>query len=83
MLTKPEVVTVVVCLWVCAGMGGRVPTWRMVEGSSSESLALDVALQCQVPPEIVLRAAHLFKVLTPLKTSCWPIQDNLERCSLV
>ncbi|KAL3131455.1 hypothetical protein ABBQ38_007763 [Trebouxia sp. C0009 RCD-2024] len=46
-----------------AGMGGRVPTWRMVEGSSSESLALDVALQCQVPPEIVRRAAHLFKEL--------------------
>lgn len=45
-----------------AGIGGRVPTWRMVPGSSSESLALDVALQCQVPPEIVYRAAQLFKV---------------------
>ena len=45
-----------------AGMGGRVPTWRMVPGSSTESLALDVALQCQVPPDIVQRAAHLFKV---------------------
>lgn len=50
-----------------AGMGGRVPTWRMVPGSSTESLALDVALQCQVPPDIVQRAAHLFKV-TPVKT---------------
>ncbi|DBA71802.1 TPA: hypothetical protein ACH3X2_010996 [Trebouxia sp. C0005] len=45
------------------GMGGRVPTWRMVPGSSTESLALDVALQCQVPPDIVQRAAHLFKEL--------------------
>lgn len=43
-------------------MGGRAPTWRMVPGSSSESLALDVALQCQVPPDIVYRAAQLFKV---------------------
>ncbi|KAL0046056.1 hypothetical protein WJX82_001167 [Trebouxia sp. C0006] len=45
------------------GMGGRVPTWRMVPGSSTESLALDVALQCQVPADIVQRAAHLFKEL--------------------
>lgn len=52
-------------------MGGRVPTWRMVPGSSSESLALDVALQCQVPPEIVYRAAQLFKV-QPLKSSASP-----------
>lgn len=43
-----------------------MPTWRMVPGSSTESLALDVALQCQVPPDIVQRAAHLFKV-TPFK----------------
>jgi len=50
-----------------AGMGGRVPTRRMVPGSSTESLALDVALQCQVPPDIVQRAAHLFKV-TPVNT---------------
>ena len=47
-------------------MGGRVPTWRMVPGSSTESLALDVALQCQVPQEIVHRAAHLFKVMRVL-----------------
>lgn len=47
-------------------MGGRVPTWRMVPGSSTESLALDVALQCQVPADIVQRAAHLFKV-SPVK----------------
>ena len=39
-----------------------MPTWRMVAGSSTESLALDVALQCQVPADIVQRAAHLFKV---------------------
>ncbi len=55
-------------LWL-AGMGGRVPTWRMVPGSSTESLALDVALQCKVPPEIVQRAAHLFKVSNMLHTS--------------
>lgn len=43
----------------------------MVPGSSSESLALDVALQCQVPPDIVYRAAQLFKVqhLPPPPTS--------------
>ena len=39
-----------------------MPTWRMVAGSSTESLALDVALQCQVPADIVQRAAYLFKV---------------------
>ena len=51
------------CNEIClAGMGGRVPTWRMVAGSSTESLALDVALQCQVPADIVQRAAYLFKV---------------------
>lgn len=47
---------------VCAGTGGRVPTWRMIPGSSTESLALDVALQCRVPFDVVHRAAHLFKV---------------------
>ena len=55
-------------------MGGRVPTWRMVPGSSTESLALDVALQCQVPQEIVHRAAHLFKVMLVL--GLWLIIDR-------
>ncbi len=45
-----------------AGVGGRVPTWRMVPGSSTESLALDVALQCGVPLPVVQRAAELWKV---------------------
>jgi len=57
-----------------AGMGGRVPTWRMVPGSSTESLALDVALQCQVPPDIVQRAAHLFKVY---QSRPWPLTNTL------
>ena len=47
---------------VGAGVGGRVPTWRMVPGSSTESLALDVALQCGVPLPVVQRAAELWKV---------------------
>ena len=45
-----------------AGVGGRVPTWRIVPGSSTESLALDVALQCGVPLPVVQRAAELWKV---------------------
>lgn len=42
--------------------GGRVPAWHMVPGSSTKSLALDVALQCLVPFDVVQKAAHLFKV---------------------
>ena len=42
-----------------------MPTWQMVPGSSTESLALDVALQCLVPFDVVQRAAHLFKVYLP------------------
>ena len=34
----------------------------MVPGSSTESLALDVALQCGVPLPVVQRAAELWKV---------------------
>ena len=44
------------------GMGRRVPTWRIVPGSSTESLALDVALNCAVPPAIVRRAGELYQV---------------------
>ncbi|KAK9832926.1 hypothetical protein WJX74_001881 [Apatococcus lobatus] len=38
---------------------GRKPTWKMVEGTSKESLALDVALQWRVPAAVVRRAASL------------------------
>jgi hypothetical protein len=37
----------------------RAPTWRIVPGSSTESLALEVATKCRLPPEVVDRAAHL------------------------
>lgn len=36
-----EVKCLVVTLIYGAGIGGRVPTWRIVSGSSSENLALD------------------------------------------
>ncbi|KAK9867742.1 hypothetical protein WJX84_006840, partial [Apatococcus fuscideae] len=40
---------------------GRIPTWKMVEGISTESLALDVALQWRVPAAVVSRAAMLLQ----------------------
>ena len=60
----------------------------MVPGISSESLALDVALQCQVPPDIVYRAAQLFKVQHlpapgPLSPTCWIFVLLLPICSRV
>ena len=39
----------------------RKPTWRMVEGESVESLALEVAANCRLPEEVVERAASLYE----------------------
>lgn len=41
----------------------RFPTWRMVPGSSTESLALEVAAECRLPPRVVGRAAELYDEL--------------------
>lgn len=40
--------------------GGLVPTRRMLPGSSRESLALEVARDCQVPDRVLSRAAQLY-----------------------
>lgn len=39
----------------------RRPTWRMVEGQSVESLALEVAADCRLPEKVVERAAGLYE----------------------
>lgn len=43
------------------GERGRRPTWRMVEGTSTESLALEVARECHLPPDTLKRAAALYQ----------------------
>ena len=46
----------------CAGEKRLVPTWVMEEGECRDSLALEVAAQCKLPPDIISRAAALYKV---------------------
>ena len=43
------------------GAGAREPTWRMVDGVSTESLALEVARTCALPPSILRRANSLYQ----------------------
>ena len=43
------------------GVPLRWPTWRMVEGSSRETLALTVALKCKMRHETVRRASELLQ----------------------
>ena len=40
----------------------REPTWRMVDGTSTESLALEVARKFALPPAILRRATALYQV---------------------
>lgn len=42
-----------------------MPTWRMEEGECRDSLAMEVAAQCKLPPDIVARASHLYNVPPP------------------
>ena len=44
----------------------RRPTWRIVPGTSTESMALDVARRCRLPPEVVARAEELYGQLQPM-----------------
>jgi len=43
----------------------RKPTWRIVDGSSTESLALSVALDCGIKLSTVKRAAQILQELHP------------------
>ncbi|KAK9829858.1 hypothetical protein WJX72_008283 [[Myrmecia] bisecta] len=43
------------------GVGGKRPTWRMIPGICTESLALDVAMQQGVDSQVVQRAATLMQ----------------------
>lgn len=45
----------------------RRPTWRIVPGSSTESLALDVARQCRLPEATVERAQELYNAMPDTK----------------
>ena len=49
-----------------AGAWRRRPTWRIVPGVSTESLALEVANRCRLPPRVVARAAQLYEQLMPM-----------------
>lgn len=39
-----------------------MPTWCMEEGECRDSLAMQVAAQCKLPPDVVARATHLYNV---------------------
>jgi hypothetical protein len=43
-------------------VSGLRPTWRMVEGVSTISLAFEVARKCEVPRDVVNRAEELYMV---------------------
>ncbi|KAI3431602.1 hypothetical protein D9Q98_004652 [Chlorella vulgaris] len=45
------------------------PTWRIVEGVSTESLALDVARRCRMPANVTDRAEQLYEQLVPMAAS--------------
>ena len=44
----------------------RRPTWRIVQGVSTESMALDVARRCRLPPAVLARAGQLYARLEPM-----------------
>jgi len=44
----------------------RRPTWRIVQGVSTESMALDVARRCRLPPAVLARASELYARLEPM-----------------
>ena len=46
-----------------------VPTWRMVEGECRDSLALEVAARCRLPPELVARASAFVQVPNIIATT--------------
>lgn len=48
---------------VASGKLVRRPTWRLIPGWSSESLALEVAAQCQLPNHVISRAEELYSKL--------------------
>ncbi|PSC73121.1 DNA mismatch repair mitochondrial isoform X1, partial [Micractinium conductrix] len=50
----------------------RRPTWRIVPGTSTESLALEVARKCRLPDEVVARAAQLYSQLLPVQARTPP-----------
>ena len=50
---------------VAPGGVAREPTWRMVDGTSTESLALEVARNFALPPAILRRATSLYQVASP------------------
>lgn len=39
------------------------PTWRMLDGHSTKSLALEVARSNGIPAAVIERASHFFAVL--------------------
>ena len=48
-------------------LGTKVPAWRLAEGDSTESLAIEVAAEARVDPRVVARAAELYAALLRAK----------------
>jgi len=40
--------------------GRKIATWKLVDGVNRESLAIETATDCGIPPEVASRAEHLF-----------------------
>ena len=47
--------------------GAKAPAWRLAEGDSTESLAIEVAAEARVDPRVVSRAAELYAALCAAK----------------
>ena len=61
--TRPMKMGIVVEIDPKSGEEYKRPTWQITPGSSTESLALDVARQCKLPQETVQRATELYNML--------------------
>lgn len=69
-------------------VGRASPTWRIVAGDSDQSLALDVAEDYGLPPEVIARARTLEQgfvaqqrggIVSPKELGGWQLQDQEQR----
>ena len=56
----------------------RQPTWRMVPGASTESLALEVAQECKLPENTLRRAQELYQSSCPEVTHLDVFSDAVD-----
>lgn len=72
------------CMETRRDSGGHLePTKRMIRGTCTDSLALEVAAQSGLPSDVLARAAQFYQVLAPLKSvvgkECTFLLCNLQR----